>query len=175
MEKKSSTKKKSEEVSPEKLAWLKNRAQSKLCPRPLWQRIFLCTCLILGILFMYMLGSFHGFQRASFAGVSNHCEVMPDMVPIYPYGCEHSDLQDTACVVMDCQAFSLGATGLYNTNGAICGRYNVTGDTFGKDGKVAAFITGFGLSGCPMRVESIGINPRTGNRNWAIKVDGRLY
>ena len=129
-----------------------------------WKRIVVIVFIIaLMVLFcVYYQGLNQGSMRTALTVYSNDCEKY-NMTPIYPYGCEHNDLKDTHCIVMDCK--SITPFGDWK-NAALCIKFNLTVDWRTK---TEAYFTTMALTGCPGRLEEIGINPKTGNRNWWIK------
>jgi len=121
--------------------------------------IFSRIMIVLIMFGFYMLGRQHGMLQTAMYLASEHCDLLNGYVSIYPYGCEHENLMDTSCAVMDCQAIGL------NLNGAICS--NFTEKEISRTFSIA--VNGLGLMGCPLKVYRIGINPITHNRSWAIK------
>lgn len=126
-------------------------------------KIIASILIITGIFGVYELGVMHGSMKISFAIGSLYCDKLMNMTPIYPYGCEHNNLTDTQCIIMDCQALG------YNNNGAVCGNFNNSKTFFGTNGRLQTMMVGLSLTGCPMYIEDIGINLKTGNRNWWLK------
>lgn len=133
--------------------------------RSKWIKVFSTILIMLGIFGVYLLGVNHGAMRTAFAIGSEHCELMDGMMPIYPYGCEHNDSTDNYCIDMNCQAIDLGFTGAYDNNGAVCLHLN-SSDV--QQQKISAFFIGWGLTGCPLQLHTIGLNKFTGNRNWVV-------
>jgi hypothetical protein len=123
--------------------------------------IFLLVVIVASTTF-YILGLNHGRMQVAFYIAADRCDLI-NMTPIYPYGCEHNDMSDTVCMVMDCQMVG------QDLNGAVCDKLNNTDTFFGENGKLAVMATGLAITGCPTYIETIGINPVTGNRNWWLK------